>query len=588
MFPKIVQKKMEVKNKLSLKKQFNPGENYSSSTTKITQKKMIEPINVLISSNIELFKKRTNYELMYEAFYISNLFYEMKKTRFYLKDSYFYFLNLEWFNNWKKYVHYDYYMDRNDIKKFMSINSLPFRPNDTNNEKKENYLKNISQNTKKKIFDYFDNIFLSNNANLYPGYINNKKFLVQNRTYLYNHHLENNFNIVDNIRYNVDYIWVTEDIWKYFYCIYGGFEIRRRNLNLNNYDFSLDNNSLKLDNIIILEPRFKTFNLILFHYGRYYSYKIDEPKYLFVSHSDTIYELKKKIKNVLPFLSKYYLDEIHLFYLAQNMNFNNFADYIRNNNKNEMNFPGISVDLFDANLTLDILEEQYLKINESVSNLVLEIPFYIPEKRTKIFLFKYTNNIKSQEENKKSIDYSKSYYDKIIIDINDKDNDFIINENLFLIKKYFYQKYFIDKINKCQKHELNIHLKKIIDNFKDEQINKMFDAEINDLRNNLDLIYDKSFLTTNVPGLYNNEFIYNNNNNENKEKNLINKKRIREKREEYIIDSNDDNDISWNTCGYCAQNLNQNYVLCRFCLKKKYCNSKCRKNDIKNHLVICG
>ena len=587
MFPKIVQKKMEVKNKLSLKKQFNAGENYSSSTTKITQKKMIEPINVLINSNIELFKKRTNYELMYEAFYISNLFYEMKKTRFYLKDSYFYFLNLEWFNMWKKYVHYDYYMDRNNIKKFMSINSLPFRPNDTNNEKKENYLKNISQNTKKKIFDYFDNIFLSNNANLYPGYINNKKFLVQNRTYLYNHHLENNFNIVDNIRFNVDYIWVTEDIWKYFYCIYGGFEIRRRNLNLNNYDFSLDNNSLKLDNIIILEPRFKTFNLILFHYGRYYSYKIDEPKYLFVSHSDTIYELKKKIKNVLPFLSKYYLDEIHLFYLAQNMNFNNFADYIRNNNKNEMNFPGISVDLFDANLTLDILEEQYLKINESVSNLVLEIPFYIPEKRTKIFLFKYTNNIKSQEENKKSIDYSKSYYDKIIIDINDKDNDFIINENLFLIKKYFYQKYFIDKINKCQKHELNIHLKKIIDNFKDEQINKMFDAEINDLRNNLDLIYDKSFLTTNVPGLYNNEFIYNNNN-ENKEKNLINKKRIREKREEYIIDSNDDNDISWNTCGYCAQNLNQNYVLCRFCLKKKYCNIKCRKNDIKNHLVICG
>ena len=83
MFPKIVQKKMEVKNKLSLKKQFNPGENYSSSTTKITQKKMIEPINVLINSNIELFKKRTNYELMYEAFYISNLFYEMKKTRFY-------------------------------------------------------------------------------------------------------------------------------------------------------------------------------------------------------------------------------------------------------------------------------------------------------------------------------------------------------------------------------------------------------------------------------------------------------------------------------------------------------------------------
>ena len=202
---------MNGENKLFPKKKINSGENHSTNSTK----KVTESIDSLLKSNIILFKTRTNYELMYEAFYISNLFYEMLNTKYHLKDPYFYLLDLEWFIKWKKYVNFDFYTRNKNYKRFLSINSLPFRPII---EKEDNYLKNIGQNTQKKIFDFFDKIFLSNNAKLYPGIINNKQFLVdkgQNRTFLYNYHLENNLNVVNDVEYNRHYIWVSEYIWKY-------------------------------------------------------------------------------------------------------------------------------------------------------------------------------------------------------------------------------------------------------------------------------------------------------------------------------------------------------------------------------------
>ena len=117
----------------------------------------------------------------------------------------------------------------------------------------------------------------------------------------------------------------------------------------------------------------------------------------------------------------------------------------------------------------------------------------------------------------------------------------------------------------------------------------MFDAEINELRNNLDLIFDKCYLADNIPNLYLNEF---DNNEKNKNNKLLCKKRERNENGEITLDSNDSNGgsdgISWYTCGYCEATLNQHCVLCSFCLRKKYCNSNCRKNDIKKHLRLCG
>ena len=567
------------------------GENHSNSSSKISNKNNIETINKLLNSNITLFKIRTNYELMYEAFYIFNLFYEMTKTKYHLKDSFFYIINLEWFSKWKKYVNYDFYTNTKNFKKFISINNLPFRPKEIN---QENYLKQIRPDTKKKIFDFFDKYFLSNNANLYPGYINNKKFLVdsyQNSTYLYKTHLENNFNIENEFKYGEHYIWVSEDIWKYLYCIYGGFEIRRRNLFDNNDYYLIQDNFNNQGINIILEPKLKTYNLILFHFSKNYSYRIDPPKYLYVSHCATIFELKKKIKNIFPVLNRFNLDDIHLFYLDQNMNINSLANYmkINVNHKNEkMTFPGISLDLFNSNLTLEYIEEKHLKIKiNEINTLILEIPFFFRETNRKIFLFENQTNSKINDiiENN---NYNKPYYDKIKFEEIEENNDFIINEKLFLIKKYFYQKYFIDKITQCQKCELNIHLKKIINNFKDEQINKIFNAEIEELRNNMDLIFDKNYLANNISNLYLSEFNKDINNNNDNNKLLLNKKRERENNDEIDLNLNDESDISWYTCGFCKNTLNQNCLVCRFCKRKKYCNYLCRSKDIKEHLFSCG
>ena len=590
---------MEIRNSLFKLKPIKTGENHSTSSSKLYTKKITESINDLLTANNALFKKRTKYELMYEAFYISNLFYEMTQTNYHLKDTFFYLINLDWFQKWKKYVNYDFFTNTKNFQKFISINSLPFRPTYINNESYMNY---INKNTKNKISDFFNKFFLSDNATLYPGYINNKKFLLdkyQNSTYLYNKNRENNFNVVDNIKYNKDYIWVTEDIWKYFYCIYGGFEIRRRNLNINKkyYELYLNNDeSFDNEKNIILEKNFMTFNLIVFNYNKNYTYKIDPPKYLFVEHYATILDLKKKIKNIFLFLSKYNLEEIHLFYLNQNMNLNSFADYVQShsNIKGEMVFPGINLDFFDPNLPLEFIQERHFKINNNNNNnnyLVLEIPFLFWENKRKIYLFKHEINYR-QNELMEIVDYkiNKSFYDKIELEPKEENNIFVINEKLFLIKKYFYQKYYINKIYQCPKIELNIHLKKIIDNFNEEQINKMFEAEINELRNNIDLIFDKTYLAENISGLYLSEFDTNNKNNENKI--LLNKKRERVNNmdKDYILlDKDCDSDeISWYSCGFCNKTLNQKFVVCKFCMRKKYCDYFCRTNDVEKHLEYCG
>ena len=200
---------------------------------------------------------------MFEAFYISNLFYEMQNTSYHLKDTCFYIINSEWLIKWKKYVNYDFYTNESGWKNFIKLNILQFRSEDKLSQN-NNYLNYINNKTKNKIFNYFDSFFLFDNAKYYPGYINNKILLVdreqKNSYFNRNQLLSNyNYNVLNEVINKENYIWVTEDIWKYFYCIYGGFEIRRHNL------------SLKINNIIkneiILEPKLKTFNLILFHYN---------------------------------------------------------------------------------------------------------------------------------------------------------------------------------------------------------------------------------------------------------------------------------------------------------------------------------
>ena len=565
-----------------------------------------EILSNLIKQNINIFKKRTKYELMYEAFYISNLFYEMHNTQSHLKDPYFYIISSDWLIKWKKYVNFDFYTNENGWKNFIKLNILPFRPKDIISQK-ENYLKYIKDDTKAKIYKYFDSIFLSDNSQFYPGYINNKKLLIDRGlkdTYINRNQLQSNYNynLIDKCIFKENYIWVTEDIWKYFYCIYGGFEIRRHNLNL------IYKNKVDIKDEIILEPKLKIINLIVFHYNKNYNYKIDPPKYFYISHTLTIFQMKEKLSDIFTYIKKLNLNNIHLWVLDEKMNDNNFYEYVWNNRKfnGGIDFPGISLDIFNQNLYLEELNEKIIKNN---SILVLEIPFFYSYNNISFFFKEpqfnnYSDDLKllcikinNNNNNNSIIDFKKPYYDHLSLDI--INNEFIINIKLFLIKKFFWNKYILDKIKQCPCYEMYMHLERIINNFKDKNILNIFNEEIKDFRKNMDLVFDKTFLAKNIDNLYLNEFEninniefdYEINHNNKKDRNdiiLLNKKKIRENNEESYNEDEIDN-ISWYSCGFCKKNLDQkNFVVCSFCLRKKYCNNICRNNDIENHLKYCG
>ena len=598
---------------ISNKKQLNSSfisessEAISDRTNPLNNSKRKEKVNISIlhKESIDLFKKRTKYELMYEAFYISNLFYEMQNTPNHLKDPYFYIINSEWLIKWKKYVNFDFYTNENGWKHFIKLNMLQFRI-DNKLSQNDNYLNHIKENTKKKIYNYFDSYFLSNNEKNYPGRINNKILIIfRNRadTYININQVQSNFNynLLDEMLYKKDYIWVTEDIWKYFYCIYGGFEIRRHNLNESN-------NIPKINKEIIFEAKLKTINLIIFHFNKNYNYKIDPPKKFYISHLSTIRQMKEKIKEFCVFLKSFHINDIRLWVLDEFFNENSFYKYIWDNrlHQKEIKFPGINLDIFDDTVKVYSLEEKILK---SKNLLVLELPFLMPYKNCYFFSKPIFNNFTEElktmciniNNNNAKEDCNKKCYDHLQIYYN-CNNNFIINLNLFLIKKFFWNKYILEKIRQYHINELNILLDKIIQNFTDEQILTMFNQEIEELKKNMDLIFDKNFLAKNIDDLYLNEFedtdkndYKDNDNNRNyyheekKEIKLINNKRLREKNNKINLKEKDTDINTLNNCGYCKNKLEKNsYILCSFCLNKKYCSNICRNNDIKEHLKQCG
>ena len=570
-----------------------------------SRKKETVNINILQKDSIDLFKKRTKYELMYEAFYISNLFYEMNHTPNHLKDPYFYIINSDWLIRWKKYVNFDFYANENGWKNFIKLNMLEFRIDDKLFQN-DNYLNHIKENTRKKIYNYFDSYFLSNNENNYPGYINNKILIVfrnKTDTYININQVQSNYNynLLDEVLFKKNYIWVTEDIWKYFYCIYGGFEIRRHNLNVSN-------NIQNINKEIILEAKLKTINLIIFHFNKNYNYRIDPPKKFYISHLCTIRQMKEKIMEFCSFLKSFYVNDIRLWVCNEIFNENTFCKFIWENRKHqrEIKFPGINLDILDETVKVYSLEQKILKPKNL---LVLELPFIVSYHKCYFFSKPAFNNLPEEIKsicmninyNNAKEDYNKICYDHLNID--HSNNNYIINLRLFLIKKFFWNKYVLERIRQCHMSNLNSLLEKIIENFTDEAILKMFNQEIEELKSNVDLIFDKNFLAKNIEDLYLNEFdeVVNKNDNKDNENNsnyyneekkeikFISNKRLREKnnKKNYIEKGNDLNNQK--ICGYCKQKLENNgYILCSFCLNKKYCSNICRNNDIKEHLKQCG
>ena len=252
------------------------------------------------------------------------------------------------------------------------------------------------------------------------------------------------------------------------------------------------------------------------------------------------------------------------------MDENNFYSYVWKNRSliPGLPFPGISLNIFDDNVKIEALEEKIIKNNSSI---ILELPFIYSNNRTS-FLFHYPQIMNYSDElkllckninnNKYVTDFNKPYYDHLGIDkIN---HEFIVNIKLFLIKKFFWNKYLLDQIKKCPCSEMHLLLERIINNSKDSHITNMFNKEIEVFRENMDLVFDKSYLANNIPNLYLNEFEKNNkdenvieisdydseNNSESKklnesERSFINKKRIREGIDELDFSDNEINNISW-------------------------------------------
>ena len=72
---------------------------FNSGFSKLKNTKNINKEKLMISfreNSINSLKLRINYELMYEAFYIANLFYDMNETSKHKNDKSFYILNRKW------------------------------------------------------------------------------------------------------------------------------------------------------------------------------------------------------------------------------------------------------------------------------------------------------------------------------------------------------------------------------------------------------------------------------------------------------------------------------------------------------------
>ena len=507
--------------------------------------------------HINSLKSRFNYELMYEAFYIANLFYDMNETSKHKNDKSFYILSNIWFEKWKKYVNFDKYMIFHS--KYLSINSLPIRPLNTPFKETFDKLKK-NPKIKENINKYFNSLFLSDNSENYPGSITNKFLLYDKKASYYN--FENresnyNYNIDEKYIYGKDYLVVTRDIWKFFQYIYGGKEIRRYNLNrelftqqpinLSSYDNNLQESNPQILEILV-EAKLKTLNIIIIRSNfkldsrnqKIIPFTVDSPRYLYVSHKFSIRKIKEKIKEMISNFKGKNSDELRLWIL-KDKTYQHFVDDLNKDFKNniylELKFPGVSLDIFGQNTKIEDLGDSILNnviiVVESKINMGLKgDERYIFKKESledrsehfKDYVIKIRDGKNLNDDN--IIEYKKTLYEHIKF----KNVPSGYSKDNFLIKNYFTQKYQLDKISKMIDEDVNSFIEKISDynNEKNSKLKDLFVNEVYTLKENMDLIIDESELITNVEGINSNLF----HKEKKQKKDMITKKRKRKQSEE--------------------------------------------------------
>lgn len=222
---------------------------------------------------------RTKYELMYEAFYIANLFFLMNKTNWKANDDEYYVLSAAWFEKWKSYTNYDYFMI-----KTASVINVPRADDKT-------FFANSEQFVIEEVQKYFEKTYLTANTALYPGVISNNLLLfdhnlcagdniVRETSSSYSY-----YNIKENVLEGKDFIVVSKEIWGFLSDLYGGIEIKRYRINL-------------APNVNVVETKLKS---ILVTTTRIKQGKLEKPRFAFQSRGKTVREFKKHLIKLFPF-----------------------------------------------------------------------------------------------------------------------------------------------------------------------------------------------------------------------------------------------------------------------------------------------
>ena len=530
---------------------------HSSSQNHNNYKNKNMSIKSFRQNHINYLKSRFNYELMYEAFYIANLFYDMNETSKHKNDKCFYIISNSWFEKWKKYVNFDKYMYFHS--KYLSINSLPIRPPEAPSKEIFDKLKK-NPKIKENLNKYFNSLFLTDNSDTYPGSITNQ-FLLYAQTSSYynfdNRESTYNYNIDEKYIYGRDYLVVTRDIWKFFQYIYGGKEIRRYNLNrelftqqpinISSYQNNLKNSNPQILEILV-EAKLKTLNIIIIRSNfkldsrnqKIIPFTVDSPRYLYVSHKFSIRKIKEKIKEMISNFKGKNSDELRLWIL-KDKTYQHFVDDLNKDFKNniylELKFPGVSLDIFGQNTKIEDLGDSILNnviiVVESKINMGLKgDERYIFKKESledrsehfKDYVIKIRDGKNLNDDN--IIEYKKTLYEHIKF----KNVPSGYSKDNFLIKNYFTQKYQLDKISKMIDEDVNSFIEKISDynNEKNSKLKDLFVNEVYTLKENMDLIIDESELITNVEGINSNLF----HKEKKQKKDMITKKRKRKEFEE--------------------------------------------------------
>lgn len=253
-------------------------------------------------------KYRTNYELKYEALYIANLFFIMNKTNWHSMEDEFYIISSNWFNKWKLYTNYDYYMAKTNHLLDPKVEEKEFF------ETSESF---IIDELKKE----FENSYLSANTSLYPGHISNNLLVYDSNQCLSDdkgpdYSSYHSINLKENILEENDFIIVSADIWKFLFKIYGGLEIMRYKINLSPEHSVIET---KLKSMLVITTRIK-------------GNRIDKPKYAFQSRAKTIKDFKKYLIKLSPHTQ--YRDDSHnssknyrLWCLDSSISIESFEDF---------------------------------------------------------------------------------------------------------------------------------------------------------------------------------------------------------------------------------------------------------------------